>query len=87
MKAVINQLIDDFHERELPALIPRDRKFAEIKGKADADIGMRRSGKTWFRYQKMTELSVATGTIVTWDEEMELDGGIDMVPAWKWLLR
>lgn len=56
MKAVINQLIDDFYERELPALIPRDRKFAEIKGKADAVIGMRRAGKTWFCFQKMTEL-------------------------------
>ena len=56
MKNIIAQLIDDFHERELPAPIPRDQKLPEIKGKADAVIGMRRAGKTWFCYQKMAEL-------------------------------
>ena len=56
MKNTITQLIDDFYERELPTPVPRDRNFSEIKGKADAVIGMRRAGKTWFCYQKIAEL-------------------------------
>lgn len=60
MKNVISQLIDDFHERELPKPSIRNKAFAEIKGKADVVIGMRRSGKTWFCYQKIREL-IASG--------------------------
>lgn len=56
MKNVISQFIDDFHERSLPDPVTRDKKFAEISGKADVVIGMRRSGKTWFCYQKIKEL-------------------------------
>ncbi|ABC77151.1 ATP-binding protein [Syntrophus aciditrophicus] len=56
MKNVISQLIDDFHERKLPDPAPRDKQFAEVEGKADVVIGMRRSGKTWFCYQKIIEL-------------------------------
>jgi predicted AAA+ superfamily ATPase len=56
MKHIISQLIDDFHERELPVPVPRDQKLSEIKGKADVVIGMRRAGKTWFCYQKMAQL-------------------------------
>ena len=56
MKNRISQLIDDFHEREIPSLVPRNATFNEIPGKADAVIGMRRSGKTWFCYQKIREL-------------------------------
>jgi len=56
MKNIISQLIDDFHERELPELVTRNRDFIEVKGKADVVIGMRRSGKTWFCYQKVKEL-------------------------------
>lgn len=56
MKNVISQLIDDFHERKLPDPAPRDKQFAEVEGKADVVIGMRRSGKTWFCYQKINEL-------------------------------
>jgi predicted AAA+ superfamily ATPase len=61
MKESISQLIDDFHERKLPDPVPRDKEFSEIKGKADVVIGMRRSGKTWFCYQKIDEL-IAGGT-------------------------
>jgi len=61
MKKIISQLIDDFHEWSLPEPVARDKVFAEIKGKADVVIGMRRSGKTWFCYQKIREL-VASGT-------------------------
>jgi uncharacterized protein len=56
MKQIIAQLIDDFHERNLPELTARDRKFPEAAGKADVVIGMRRAGKTWFCYQKIKEL-------------------------------
>jgi len=60
MKNTIAQLIDDFHERKLPQPTPRDKKLSEIKGKADVVIGMRRAGKTWFCFQKITEL-ITTG--------------------------
>ncbi|MBW2630922.1 MAG: ATP-binding protein [Deltaproteobacteria bacterium] len=59
MKNIISQLIDDFHERKLPELVTRDKEFSEIKGKADVVTGMRRSGKTWFCYQKIKELIVS----------------------------
>lgn len=56
MKAILSQLIDDSQERELPKLIARDCDFPGIPGKADVAIGMRRTGKTFFCYQKMKEL-------------------------------
>lgn len=59
MKDRLLYLIDDFHERELPRPVPRDRTLAEIRGKADVVIGMRRSGKTWFCFQKISELIAA----------------------------
>ena len=59
MKAIISQLIDDFHERELPKPVTRDKQLSEIKGKAVVVIGMRRAGKTWLCYQKMAELLAA----------------------------
>jgi len=31
-------------------------------------------------------LSLDAGTIVTWDDEAELEGNISVIPAWKWLL-
>lgn len=34
----------------------------------------------------MQELSITSGTIVTWDDEALLAGDISVVPAWKWLL-
>lgn len=56
MKNVIDLLIDDFHERELPQLVPRDISLPRLKGKANVITGMRRSGKTWFCYQQMQEM-------------------------------
>lgn len=56
MKNVIALLIDDFHERQLPNPIPRDKNLSEIRGKANIVIGMRRSGKTWFCFQKIEAL-------------------------------
>jgi hypothetical protein len=34
----------------------------------------------------MKELSIDSGTIVTWDDETTLEGNIEVVPIWKWLL-
>jgi uncharacterized protein len=56
MKTIISQLIDDFQERSLPVPVQRATLFSEIKGKADVAIGMRRSGKTWFCFQKINQL-------------------------------
>jgi len=56
MKHIISQLIDDFQERNLPTPVLRTNIFSEIKGKADVVIGMRRSGKTWFCFQKIKHL-------------------------------
>ena len=60
MKNVISQLIDDFHERNLPEPVTRNKEFTEVQGKADVVIGMRRAGKTWFCYQKIKAL-IASG--------------------------
>lgn len=34
----------------------------------------------------MDELSISSGTIVTWDDEAIFDNNITVVPIWKWLL-
>ncbi len=56
MKSILSQLIDDSLERILPELVVRDTDFPGIPGKADVAIGMRRTGKTFFCYQKIKEL-------------------------------
>jgi len=56
MKSIIAQLIDDFHERKLPELVVRNKEFSEVKGNAAIITGMRRTGKTWFCYQKIKDL-------------------------------
>jgi hypothetical protein len=56
MRETLELLIDDFHERALPELVPRDQTLPALPRKANAVIGMRRSGKTWFCYQRMQEL-------------------------------
>ena len=47
MNALLEEIIADFHERPLPALTPRETRLPALKGKIDAVIGMRRTGKTW----------------------------------------
>ncbi|MHC4887019.1 MAG: ATP-binding protein [Planctomycetota bacterium] len=56
MKNLLERLIDDFHERSLPALSKRDCELPRLPRKADVVIGMRRTGKTFFCYQKIKEL-------------------------------
>lgn len=55
MDALFEQLIADFHERDLPALTPREVRIPWLPGKVDALVGMRRSGKTWRLYQAVAE--------------------------------
>ena len=50
---LVDRLIADFQERELPRVTPRDLSLPELPGKADVVVGMRRSGKTWFLYQQI----------------------------------
>jgi predicted AAA+ superfamily ATPase len=56
MRNILDVLIDDFHERELPELVPRRLEMRWVPGKANVVIGMRRSGKTWYCYQQMALL-------------------------------
>lgn len=56
MRAIINRIIDDFHERPFPELLPRQQEMFRIHGKANAVIGMRRTGKTWFCFQQMLQI-------------------------------
>ena len=56
MRNIIQSLIDDFHERELPDLVARSVPVSPVPHKANVVIGMRRAGKTWFCYQQMQAL-------------------------------
>jgi predicted AAA+ superfamily ATPase len=56
MRNILDLLIDDFHERPLPELMPRQQSMAQVAGKASCVVGMRRAGKTWFCYQQMRHL-------------------------------
>lgn len=49
-------LVAEFGERELPRPTPRAAALAELPGKADALVGMRRVGKTWRMVQHMVGL-------------------------------
>ena len=56
MEELITQLVADFHESELPPLVPRTARVPEIAGMANVVIGMRRCGKTYFLYQQLAQL-------------------------------
>jgi len=56
MKTILDNLIDEFHERNLPPLVQRETRWPVMRGKTVAVVGMRRSGKTWFCYQHMQAL-------------------------------
>lgn len=60
MEPLLERLIAEFHERELPQPTPRNVKLPWLPGKADAVVGMRRSGKTWFLYRVVQD-RVAAG--------------------------
>jgi predicted AAA+ superfamily ATPase len=52
---IIDRLIADFQERDLPLVTPRSLSLPGLPGKADVVVGMRRSGKTWFLYQQIVD--------------------------------
>ena len=58
---LIDRLIADFLERDLPRVTRRNLFLPGLPGKADVVVGMRRSGKTFFLYQQIAE-RVASGT-------------------------
>lgn len=59
MKTILASLIDDFHERLLPELVPRGSRLPAVPGKVDVVIGMRRTGKTFFCFQAIAGLLAA----------------------------
>ena len=59
--AIYEQVIRDSWEKAIPELTHRDLRLPSIKGKIDAVIGMRRSGKTYYLYQEMGRL-ISQGT-------------------------
>lgn len=55
MDALIEQIIGDFQERELPQPTRRETSLPMLPGKIDTLIGMRRTGKSWRLYQAIHE--------------------------------
>jgi predicted AAA+ superfamily ATPase len=56
MESILEELIADFHERSLPTFTRRHTKLPWLPNKIDTVIGMRRSGKTWFVFQVISDL-------------------------------
>ncbi|MFH1357467.1 MAG: ATP-binding protein [bacterium] len=55
-KELMELLIAEFWERGIPDLTQRDRVFHKVQKKIHVAIGMRRSGKTFFLFQKIESL-------------------------------
>jgi hypothetical protein len=55
----IERLVADHQERRFPVVTPRSTRPALVRGKADAIIGMRRSGKTFVLFQTLLGLEAA----------------------------
>jgi predicted AAA+ superfamily ATPase len=51
----LDALLADFEDRGLPKVTPRRVELPGLPGKIDVIVGMRRSGKTYFLYQKIAE--------------------------------
>ena len=58
MELILEELISDFHDRNLPSLTRRHTTLPWLSGKIDTVIGMRRSGKTWFLFQVISDMLV-----------------------------
>lgn len=56
MKTILSRMMEEFRTWTLPPLTGRPVYFPEIRGKATVITGMRRVGKTFLCYQKMSEL-------------------------------
>jgi ATPase len=59
MLEILKRMILEFQERPMRKVATRNLRFPMLEGKATIITGMRRTGKTSFCYQKMTELIVA----------------------------
>ncbi len=53
---LIEKIIADFQERDLPSLTLRHQQLPAVPGKIDSIIGMRRTGKTFFIYQIIADI-------------------------------
>lgn len=76
----IEALVADFHPRSLPRPSPRDTALPALPGKADAVVGMRRSGKTWRLFQDIHERldrGVGPGQLLYVNLEDERLGDLD----------
>ena len=49
----IKRYIEDWYGKELPFLLPRELKAAQIRGKVISIVGPRRAGKTYYFFQLM----------------------------------
>lgn len=64
IKAVLRQRISDALTAPVPALTRRDVRLPKVKGKAQAVIGMRRSGKSTFLWQCLGAALAATPSAI-----------------------
>lgn len=57
-QTVLILLLEEFHTKltSLPALVPRSAIFPAVENKIKVAIGMRRTGKTYFIFQKIRQL-------------------------------
>lgn len=58
---LLDEIVADARVRELPPATARRLALPWLPRKADAVVGMRRAGKTWFLFQRMREL-IEAGT-------------------------
>ena len=56
MIELLDRMMADFYDRALPEVTPRRARLPWLPGKIDTVTGMRRSGKTFFLYQRIDEL-------------------------------
>lgn len=52
----MGRIIADFGSFDLPSPTPRRLTLPSLPGKVDVVLGMRRTGKTWYLFQKIAEL-------------------------------
>lgn len=57
-RKILSTILDEFYEKlkTIQNILPRTAQFPEAKNKIKVVIGMRRSGKTYFIYQKILKL-------------------------------
>jgi predicted AAA+ superfamily ATPase len=68
----------------LPARKAVDRRLIQVCWTLEDETTRKREVRAL--REAMKELRVKTGTIVTWNESGEVDQGIEVVPAYRWLL-